>query len=107
MNTWMLLVHYRLKVGQGRAFLQALESSGLPEKVRREEGCIRYAYYLAEDEKEILLLEEWAGEEQQQAHLRQPHMQALGRLKAHPRRNLFLPLPPKKKRSPLSAAPPR
>ena len=81
MNPWRRLGHYRLKAGQGRAFLQALESSGLPEKVRREEGCIRYAYYLAEDEKEILLLEEWAGEEQQQAHLRQPHMQALGRLK--------------------------
>lgn len=53
-------------------------ASGVPETVRQEDGCLRYDYFLsAERPDEILLIEEWASAEQQQTHLRQPHMQQL------------------------------
>ena len=42
-----------------------------------------YDYFLsAERPDEILLIEEWASAEQQQTHLRQPHMQQLKQQKA-------------------------
>ena len=45
--------------------------------------CLRYDYFLsAERPDEILLIEEWASAEQQQTHLRQPHMQQLKQQKA-------------------------
>lgn len=78
MRPLRLLVTYTAKHDQRSAFLQAVLQSGLPEIVRREDGCLRYDYFLsAERPDELLLIEEWASAEQQQTHLRQPHMQQL------------------------------
>ena len=78
MKPLRLLVTYTAKPGQRDAFLRAVLQSGVPETVRQEDGCLRYDYFLsAERPDEILLIEEWASAEQQQTHLRQPHMQQL------------------------------
>ena len=58
MKPLRLLVTYTAKPGQRDAFLRA------------------------ERPDEILLIEEWASAEQQQTHLRQPHMQQLKQQKA-------------------------
>lgn len=77
-----LLVTYTAKAGQRDAFLQAVLQSGLPERIRQEAGCLRYDYFLsAERPDEILLAEQWASPEQQEIHLRQPHMARLQQLK--------------------------
>ena len=45
---------------------------------RREEGCLRYDYYLScQNEDEILLLEEWDTAEHQRIHMEQEHMKRL------------------------------
>ena len=78
MKPLRLLVTYTAKPGQRDAFLRAVLQSGVPETVRQEDGCLRYDYFLsAERPDEILLIEEGASAEQQQTHLRQPHMQQL------------------------------
>ena len=89
MKPLRLLVTYTAKSGQRDAFLRAVLQSGVPETVllpdgfRQEDGCLRYDYFLsAERPDEILLIEEWASAEQQQTHLRQPHMQQLKQQKA-------------------------
>ena len=53
------------------------------DAIRREDGCLRYDYFLSvQNADEILLVEQWQTEEQQQAHLRAPHMDRLRRLKS-------------------------
>ena len=42
-----LLVTYTAKAGQRDAFLQAVLQSGLPERIRQENGCLRYDYFLS------------------------------------------------------------
>ncbi|WP_455124881.1 putative quinol monooxygenase [Ruminococcus sp.] len=77
-----LLVTYTTHAGQREMFLQKVLQSGLPELVRQEDGCLRYDYFLsAERPDEILLAEQWASPEQQEIHLRQPHMARLQQLK--------------------------
>lgn len=69
---------YTAKPGQWDAFLQAVLQSGAAEIIQQEDGCLQYDNFLsAERPEEILLVEEWASAEQQQAHLQQPHMQQL------------------------------
>ena len=68
MKPLRLLVTYTAKPGQRDAFLRAVLQSGVPETVRQEDGCLRYDYFLSA--------------EQQQTHLRQPHMQQLKQQKA-------------------------
>lgn len=77
-----LLVTYTAKAGQRDAFLQAVLQSDLPERIRQEDGCLRYDDFLsAERPDEILLAEQWASPEPQEIHLRQPHMARLQQLK--------------------------
>lgn len=77
-----LLVTYTTKPEMQEAFLHSIMESGILEKVRKEDGCLRYEYYSSvEDENQILLVEEWSSEEQQKIHLEQPHMAELKELK--------------------------
>ena len=49
----------------------------------REDGCLRYDYFLSvQNADEILLVEQWESEEKQQVHLRTAHMDRLRELKA-------------------------
>ena len=53
------------------------------DAIRREDGCLRYDYFLSvQNADEILLVEQWQTDEKQQAHLRAPHMDRLRRLKS-------------------------
>ena len=82
MNERTFLVTYTAKPGRRETFLRALAARGLPETIRAEEGCLQYDYYLSiENADEVLLLERWATAEDQQAHLRQPHMAQVRELK--------------------------
>ena len=75
-NTLTLYVRYLAKPGCRETFLRQLT-------IRREDGCLRYDYFLSvQNADEILLVEQWQTEEKQQAHLRAPHMDQLRRLKS-------------------------
>ena len=83
MKELTMLVVYTARSGQRETFLRALAARGLPERIRAEEGCLGYEYYLSlRSADEILLVERWASAQAQAAHMTQPHMAALGELKA-------------------------
>lgn len=82
MGKLMLCVTYTTKPGQRDAFIQKVLGSGVLDFIRGEDGCLRYEYYRSlENEDQVLLLEEWAGAQQQKEHLKQPHMEVLRALK--------------------------
>ena len=45
----LILVTYHAKPGRGREFLREIEKHGLRETILKEDGCLRYDYYLASD----------------------------------------------------------
>ena len=82
MEHMMLLVTYRMLPGQRDAFLQEVAAAGILAKVQQEDGFERYDYYLsAADPDELLIVEEWDSEAQQQAHVNTDHMAQLRAIK--------------------------
>ena len=82
-NTLTLYVRYLAKPGCRETFLRPLTPHGVIAAIRREDGCLRYDYFLSvQNADEILLVEQWQTDEKQQAHLRAPHMDRLRRLKS-------------------------
>ena len=82
-NTLTLYVRYLAKPGCRETFLRQLTTQGVIDAIRREDGCLRYDYFLSvQNADEILLVEQWETEEQQQIHLRTPHLDQLRRLKS-------------------------
>ena len=82
-NTLTLYVRYLAKPGCRETFLRQLTTHGDIDAIRREDGCLRYDYFLSvQNADEILLVEQWQTDEKQQAHLRAPHMDRLRRLKS-------------------------
>ena len=62
--------------------MKEVQSQRILDAVRREDGCIQYAYYLPVEEDNTLLLTEcWRDRAAQQAHLATPHMAQLGKIK--------------------------
>ncbi len=82
MKKLVLLVTYKLKEDAHEEFLAEIYASGFPEKVREEDGCLRYEYYFdAEAPETILLVEEWESEAQQKKHLETEHMKNFREIK--------------------------
>ena len=78
----ILYVRYTAKPGCRESFVRDIVEKGILTQIRQEDGCLRYDYFLsAERPDEILLAEQWASPEQQEIHLRQPHMARLQQLK--------------------------
>ena len=82
MEELMLYVRYQAKPGCRESFLRQLTTEGIIDAIRREDGCLRYDYYLScQNEDEILLLEAWDTEEHQRIHMEQEHMKRLRAIK--------------------------
>ena len=78
-----ITVTYFARPGRREEFLHRVVTAGILSAIREEDGCLRYDYFLSvQNADEILLVEQWQTEEQQQAHLRAPHMDQLRRLKS-------------------------
>lgn len=81
-DVFTLWVCYQARPGCREGFLRRLTTEGIIDAIRQEDGCLRYDYYLSvQDGDEILLLEQWQTEAQQQAHLRRAHMERLREIK--------------------------
>ena len=75
---YTIYVKYICLPQKRQAYLEKMKESGILAAIRAEEGCLRYDYYLSEqDENELLLLEQWETKAHQQVHLTQPHMELL------------------------------
>lgn len=81
MLTWN--VTYHCKSGQREAFYQALCDLGIRANSLKEEGNLKYDYFLAaEAPEDLLLVESWTTPELQQAHCQTEIFGRLQELKA-------------------------
>ncbi|MBR2988142.1 MAG: antibiotic biosynthesis monooxygenase [Clostridia bacterium] len=68
--------------GAREKFVERVKAEGILADIRAEKGCVRYDYYFADsDECELMLLETWESQADQQVHLSQPHMDKLRAIK--------------------------
>lgn len=74
---------YKLKSKEDRdSFLNELLMADIPAICEKEQGCIKYKYFLPCDNgSDLLLLEEWESVEDQQLHTTQPHFATILNLK--------------------------
>lgn len=57
-------IYYRGKNCSAKAFVEEMESSGIADMVRAEEGNLRYEYFFsAKDKETVLLIDGWRSEE--------------------------------------------
>lgn len=74
-NLNILVTYIAFDSEAAKDFVAELENSGAADKVRAEDGCIKYDYYFsAQNPEVVLLVEEWESAEHQKVHMTQPHM---------------------------------
>ena len=68
--------------GNARAFAEEMKSSGTVDKIRAEEGNLRYEYYLSlEDPETVLLIDSWNDQAAIDAHHASPMMKTIAALR--------------------------
>ena len=79
---YSIYVKFLCLPGKREAYIQKMKETGILDAIRAENGCIRYDYYLSDqDPNEILLIEQWESKDHQQIHLTQPHMDKMREFK--------------------------
>ena len=76
-------IRYSGKNGAAKAFAREMISSGTVEKIRAEEGNLRYEYYLPfdSDEETVLLIDSWKNQEAIDAHHATQMMKTIAELR--------------------------
>ena len=75
-------LRYTGKNGSARAFAEEMTKSGTVEAIRKEEGNLRYEYYLSFDDPEtVLLIDEWADQAAIDRHHTSPMMKNIAELR--------------------------
>ena len=75
-------LYYKGKAGSARAFVQEMESSGISEAIRKEEGNLRYQYFQPiGDPETVLLIDSWADQAALEANHASPMMGKLAELR--------------------------
>ncbi len=68
--------------GSARAFVDEMVSSGLVDRIRAEEGNLRYEYFFPMDDPEtVLLIDKWADEHALSVHHKSPMMDEIKKLR--------------------------
>ena len=71
-------LYYKGVNGNARAFAEEMETAGIAEKIRKENGNLRYQYFLPLDDPEtILLIDSWSDQAAIDAHHASPMMAQL------------------------------
>ncbi len=75
-------LYYHGTNGSAKAFAQEMEKSGIADRIRKEDGNLRYEYFqpLADSET-ILLIDSWRDQAAIDAHHASPMMQELAALR--------------------------
>lgn len=75
-------IYYTGVGGNAKKFAEEMKSSGLADKVRAEDGNLRYEYFLPIDDPEtVLLIDAWKDEEALDAHHKSPMMKEIAALR--------------------------
>ena len=75
-------LYYKGTNGNARAFVEEMESSGIAEAIRSEEGNLRYEYFQPMGDPEtVLLIDSWTDQAAIDAHHASPMMKQLAELR--------------------------
>ena len=75
-------LYYTGKNGNARRFAEEMESSGTADKIRAEEGNIRYEYFFPMmDTETVLLIDAWESQEAIDLHHASPMMQTIAEIR--------------------------
>lgn len=75
-------LYYTGKDGNAKKFANEMVSSGIVQRVRAEEGNVRYDYFFPMDDPEtLLLIDEWVSQEALDLHHHSPMMQQIATLR--------------------------
>ena len=75
-------IYYHGQNGSARAFAEEMEASGIADKIRAEEGNLRYEYFIPlKDGETILLIDSWKNQAALDAHHDSPMMKELAALR--------------------------
>ncbi len=75
-------IYYEGKNKSARKFVEEMYSLGLVDKIRREEGNLKYDYYFPlENEEVVLLIDKWANQEALDKHHLLPLMDEISKLR--------------------------
>lgn len=71
-------VYYSGKEGSARKFAEDMESSGVAEQVRAEQGNLKYAYFFPMNDPEtVLLIDHWQNQAALDLHHASPMMEKI------------------------------
>ena len=72
---YTIYVVFKCAEGKREEYVEKLSSEGLLSEIRSEKGCKKYDFYFSEkDSTELLLVEAWDSLQDQQVHIKAPHM---------------------------------
>ena len=75
-------LYYKGIKGNARAFVDEMESSGIADAIRAEEGNLRYEYFQPlGDPETVLLIDSWSDQEAIDVHHVSPMMKQLSELR--------------------------
>lgn len=75
-------LYYTGTNGSAKAFAEEMVSSGLVDRIRAEEGNIRYEYFFSMDDPEtVLLIDKWTDEHALAIHHKSPMMNEIKKLR--------------------------
>ena len=75
-------IYYKGENGNAKKFAEEMVSSGIVDRVRKEEGNLKYEYFLPFDDNEtVLLIDRWKNEEALDIHHKSEMMREIADLK--------------------------
>ena len=75
-------IYYTGRDGNARKFAEEMIARGIVDKIRAEEGNLRYEYFLPIDDPEtVLLIDAWASRQALDFHHKSPMMEDIAALR--------------------------
>ena len=75
-------IYYTGKNGSARAFAKEMVEIGLVDRIRNEEGNLKYEYFFPmDDEETVLLIDRWENEESLDKHHKTEMMEEIAKLR--------------------------
>ena len=75
-------IYYKGENGNARRFAEEMVSSGIVDRIRKEEGNLRYEYFFPMDDSEtVMLIDKWKDEKALDEHHKSPMMKEIAELR--------------------------
>ena len=75
-------IYYKGKNGNAKKFAEEMVARGIVDRVKKEEGNLRYEYFFPmEDSETVMLIDKWKDEEALDIHHKSPMMKEIASLR--------------------------